>query len=249
MSESHGQLRLLITGPVLCGLMLAGMALDHRSDKTEADYADFHAKAAAAINGIPLTIGPWAGREEPLSKEELALLRPNAYRCIAFTDTRPAAAGEPTRRVLLLITQCRRAGNMDGHYPPTCYPSRGYAQVDAPTEGRGTTRTWQAGNRTLTGCEYFFERRLAGRVGRTAVYNFMVLPEQGVRPDMESVNASAEDYQQRYYGAAQFQLVFGGSLAQATPDARKQRDDAFAELIGPCSNVIATLCDGVNSHE
>ena len=184
-----------------------------------------------------------------MSKEELALLRPNAYRCISFTDTRPAPSGDAARRVLMLITQCRRAGNMDGHYPPTCYPSRGYAQVDAPSDGKGTLRTWHARNRTLTGCEYFFERRVQGRVGRTAVYNFMVLPEQGVRPDMESVNASAEDYQQRYYGAAQFQLVFGGNLAQATPEARQQRDEVFAELIGPCSNVITTLCDGVTTHE
>jgi hypothetical protein len=97
--------------------------------------------------------------------------------------------------------------------------------------------------------EYFFARHAQGRVGRSAVYNFMVLPEQGVRPDITSVNASAEDYQQRYYGAAQFQFVFGGGLAQATPEARRGRDEAFAELIGPCSGVIATLCDGVKSHE
>jgi hypothetical protein len=248
MSEPISQLRLLLTGPVLCGLMLAGIAIDHRADKSEADYEAFHLRAADAVGNIPLTIGAWAGREEPLSPEELRVLKPNAYRCIAFTDTRPVS-GQPARRVLFLLTQCRQAGNMEGHYPPNCYPSRGYAAVDGPGDGVGTERTWTAGNRTLTGVEYFFERRIQGRVNRTAVYNFMVLPEKGVRPDMESVNASAEDYQQRYYGAAQFQLVFGGPLALATPEARAERDAIFSELIGPCSNVITTLCDGVNSNE
>lgn len=248
MSEPLSQLRLLLTGPVLCGLMLVGIAVDHRGDKTAVDYEAFHLRAANAVNGIPLTIGAWAGREEPLSDEELRVLKPNAYRCIAYTDTRPII-NEPSRRVLFLVTQCRQASNMEGHYPPNCYPSRGFAAVDGPEEGAGNRRTWTAGNRTLTGVEYFFERRIQSRVNRTAVYNFMVLPEKGVRPDMESVNASAEDYQQRYYGAAQFQLVFGGDLAQATPQARAERDAIFEELIGPCSNVITTLCDGVNSNE
>ncbi|HEX8323133.1 MAG TPA: exosortase-associated EpsI family protein [Tepidisphaeraceae bacterium] len=245
MADPTNQLRLLLTGPVLCAVLLSAMVADNRHYRTEEDYADYHRRAASAINRIPLSVGPWIGREEPLSKEELGLLQPNAYRCVSFTDTRPTSTGEAPPQVLLLVAQCRRAGLMEGHYPPVCYPSRGYAQVN----GAGTNRQWTVGRQRIVGMEYFFERRAGGRVGRTCVYNFMVLPQQGIRPDMESVGASAEDYQQRYYGAAQFQLVFGGGLARATPEAREQRDAAFAELIGPCSGVIATLCDGVNTHE
>lgn len=250
MNDSSNQLRLLVTGPALCGLLLAGMTIDNRNYRTEVDYEDFHARAAAAIRRIPLSVGTWSGRDEPLSKDELALLRPNAYRCIAYTDTRLAEnPDEASPRVLLRVTQCKRAGLMEGHYPPNAYLAQGFTQVG----GRGNRRTWTVGRQRIEGTEYFFERqadsRADERAGRTCVYNFMVLPQQGVRPDIQSVSASAEDYQQRYYGAAQFQLVFGGRLARATPDAREERDRAFAELIGPCAGVIATLCDGVNSHE
>ncbi|MGC4031236.1 MAG: exosortase-associated EpsI family protein [Tepidisphaeraceae bacterium] len=245
MSDSFAQLRLLLTGPALCGLLLAGMAVDNRSFKAEGDFAEFHRRAADAVDDIPLTLGPWVGRGRELKPEELKLLQPNAYRFIDFTDTRPEAVGDPSRRVLFLVAQVRRAGLMEGHYPPNCYPAQGYSMVN----GTGDSRTWEIGGRTIVGMQYFFERRSGDRVGRSCVYNFMVLPGLGVRPDMESVNASAEDYQQRYYGAAQFQLVFGGSLARATTDAKRQRDAAFAELIGPCLGVIDTLCDGANSHE
>ena len=245
MSESNGQLRLLLTGPALCGLLLAGMMLDSRRHHDEAYYEPFHARAAAAIENIPDVAGDWVGEEKPLAAAETAMLKPNAYRCIAFKNTADIAAGRSPRQAWLVVVQCKRAGFMDGHYPPNCYESRGDKMID----GRGNPREWAVAGRKIDGMEYFFERHVQGRVGRNAVYNFMVLPEKGVRPDITSVNASAEDYQQRYYGAAQFQLVFGGTLASGSDEARRERDQAFLDLVGPCSNVISTLCDGVKPHE
>ncbi|MGN6506618.1 MAG: exosortase-associated EpsI family protein [Tepidisphaeraceae bacterium] len=249
MVEPQGQLRSLLTGPALTAVLLAGMVLEARRYHKEADFEPFHARAAAAINGIPLLIGPWMGHEEPLLKEERDVLKPNAYRCIAFSDTRAAALDDPSRRVLLMIAQCRRANDMEGHYPPNCYPARGYAMCDVPggtqdPDEPGLPRNWSIGGKTIPGMEYQFEHREAGRTIRTTVYNFMVLPEQGIKRDMKAINASAEDYQQRYYGAAQFQVVFGGSLAAPTAAARLERDAVFSELITPCTGVIRTLSEG-----
>jgi hypothetical protein len=95
--------------------------------------------------------------------------------------------------------------------------------------------------------EYQFERRDGSRVSRTTVYNFMVLPGQGICRDMKAITASAEDYQQRYYGAAQFQVVFASALAD--PAATAARDAVFAELITPCRDVIAMLSDGALEYE
>ncbi len=61
--------------------------------------------------------------------------------------------------------------------------------------------------------------------------------------DMKGVEKAAEDYQQRYYGAPQFQVVFHG-LASAD-QSRDERDAIFAALIGPNLNVIETLTSGV----
>ena len=251
MSDSTAQLRLLLTGPVVCALVLTGVMFDNRHYRSDADCENFHRRAKVAVEAIPLAIGPWVGRAETLRPDELDLLKPNAYRKIVFTDTRPEAVGDPSRQVRLLVDQCRWANNMSGHYPPVCYRAQGDEPCDtpanAPAARTGRDRWWTVDRVKLHGMEYFFSHRdpATGAESRTAVYDFMVLPQQGVRADMESVVASAEDYQQRYYGAAQFQLVFGGALADNTAVARTARDDVFDELMtGPCLGVVETLCDG-----
>lgn len=254
MNDSNGQLRLLVTGPAACALVLAGILIDNRRYHSDADYDAYHRRAKLAVEAIPTTVGPWVGTEKALSAEELALLQPNAYRYVTYHDTRPEAVGDPSRWVTLLVDQCRWANNMLGHYPPKCYPARGEKACcteDLPAGQTGRERVWKVNGVRIHGMEYFFERTdpLTRRPVRRAVYDFMALPQQGVRADMESVAGSAEDYQQRYYGAAQFQFVFGGDLAEATPQARAERDDAFTELIGKCSDAIKTLCDGKYDHE
>ena len=244
MFDQPSQLRSMILGPGLCGVLLCCMGLQGRQYRKEVDYSAFHTRAAAAINAIPLVLPPWMGHEgeaEALRPEERNLLKPNAYRCISFIDTRARALSDVSRQVVLLVDQCKLASDMSGHFPPKCYPSRGYLM----TGGTGLQHDWDIAGRRITGMEYQFERRDRGRVIRTTVYNFMVLPGQGVRRDMKAIDASAEDYQQRYYGAAQFQVVFGGTLAEPTTASRKERDAVFRELITPCSGVIRTLSDGV----
>lgn len=240
MADSPSYLRSLILGPLLCTGVLVAMSFENRSYRTEADFEPYHTRANAAIDSIPYVIAPWMGQEEPLNAEERRLLKPNAYRCIKFSDTRAVALADPSRMVLLMVAQTRRANDMDGHFPPVCYPSRGYSLVG----NEGTPRDWQVADKKIQGMEYQFERRVGTRLERTTVYNFMILPQQGIRRDMKAITASAEDYQQRYYGAAQFQVVFVLSLAEPSQAAREQRDQIFSELIAPCLGVIDTLSKG-----
>ncbi|MBC7782238.1 MAG: exosortase-associated EpsI family protein [Burkholderiales bacterium] len=242
MPESSSNIRSLLFGPALCTLLLLAMAFENRGYRGEADFEPFHVRAARAVNSIPLVIAPWMGQEEELREEERKLLKPNAYRCIAFADTRATALTDASRKVLLMVAQCKQARDMDGHYPPKCYPSRGYMKV-----GDEKRRKWTVAGKTVEGMEYRFERKEQGRVIRTTIYNFMVLPQQGICPDMKAVTAAAEDYEQQYYGATQFQVVFGGPLAEGS--RRDERDQAFAELIAPCLGVIRTLSDGAIQHE
>jgi hypothetical protein len=237
MSDTGGsQLRSLILGPVLCTAVLVGMSFENRRYVSETDLEPFHARAARAIDSIPLAIPPWMGSEIELGKEERQLLKPNAYRCIEYVDTRAAAITDPSRSVKMMVAECRRANHMAGHYPPNCYPAQGYMQAGE------LQRDWVVAGQTIAGTEYQFERREQGRIIRTCVYNFMVLPQQGIKRDMKAIYASAEDYQQRYFGAAQFQVLFYGPLADAS--ARDERDEIFAELITPCVGVIQTLSEG-----
>jgi hypothetical protein len=229
--------RQLLFGTVLCTALLVAMSFENRRYRSEDDFEPFHTRAAAAINSIPLVIGPWMGKEGALRSDELRLLRPNAYRCITFFDSRAEALTDNSRTVHLLLAQCKRAGDMENHWPPRCYPAMGYDLVGE------WPRKWIVEGQTVDGVEYHFERRDRGRIVRQTVYNFMVLPEKGIQPDMKAISASAEDYQQRYYGAAQIQVVFAGALADSV--AQGQRDGIFAELIAPCLGVIRTLSEGV----
>ncbi len=230
---------MLVSGPVLCTGLLLAMSLNNRQYRNEDDFEPFHTRAAIAINSIPVVIGPWMGKEGTLRSDELNLLKPNAYRCITFSDTRAEALTDPSRTVHLLIAQCKRANYMENHWPPNCYPSMGYMLIG------DTPREWTVAGQTVKGVEYQFERRDRGRIVRQTVYNFMVLPEKGIQPDMKAISSSAEDYQQRYYGAAQIQVVFAGGLAESL--ARGERDTIFAELITPCMGVIRTLSEGVTT--
>jgi hypothetical protein len=242
MSDSPLNFRSLLLGPGLCLAVLVAMAFEGRAYVSESDAEPFHQKAKAAVEKLPLVIPPWMGREIPLGADEARILAPNAYRCIEFADMQPSGLADPSRRVLLMVAQCRRTGQMIGHYPPECYPARGYMPVDLDQR-----RSWDVDGKLIIGTEYAFEKTHEGRVARTTIYNFMVLPDQGVRADMKAINESAEDYKQRYYGAAQFQVVFAGHLAEA--GHRAERDAVFTQLMRPCLGVIETLSDGATENE
>jgi hypothetical protein len=96
----------------------------------------------------------------------------------------------------------------------------------------------------IPGYEYQFTEVFQGQTARTTVYNFLIVPGRGIVRDMKGVEQAAEDYQQRYYGAAQFQVVFHGQ-ASAGERSREERDEIFATLMGPNIKLIETLTSGV----
>ena len=67
----------------------------------------------------------------------------------------------------------------------------------------------------------------------------MVVPGRGIVRDIQGVEEAAEDYQQRYYGAAQFQVVFQSSSSEQM--TREQRDEVFTTLMQPAVPVIRQL--------
>src|SRR5688500_10029440 len=104
MSDTGGsQLRSLILGPVLCTAVLVAMSCEERRYVAEPCREPFHARAARAIDSIPLAIPPWMGSEIPIGKEERELLKPNAYRCIEYVDTRAEAITDPSRSVKMMV--------------------------------------------------------------------------------------------------------------------------------------------------
>lgn len=243
------------TMPGISLLLLLGVWA-HQSNYASADaYEEYHERSRAAVMGLPTQVGHWMGREMPLPQPALDLLDPNALRNIRFTDYGPAGLEGPDQRVSLMIVQCKLARDMQGHYPPRCYPAQGARLLSA--EPRNWTVRDDQGVLTIPGMEYhFLEPDRGGRdlpagllategytLGRRrVVLSFLIVPGEAqpfVR-DMKGVNEAAEDYQQRHRGAAQVQVVFDPSWA--LPD-RGQRDAIAVELLSSALPALRVLAD------
>ncbi len=118
---------------------------------------------------------------------------------------------------------------MTGHYPPICYPSNGEKMLDS------RPFHLKAGDMWIDGTEYQFKAKRDQGCDRKSVYDFCVVPGRGIVPDITGVRAAAGDYQRRYFGAAQFQVVLDAD--QPT----EVRDDVFTTLIGSDAGIIPTL--------
>lgn len=234
MSPKWSNILLSFSAPLLTLGLLAGMVREHRTYLSEADFEPYHQRAAAAIDEFSRTrrsIGSWAGSQEEVIKEAQQLLKPNRILSLRYTDARSNYLLDPSRRVSLLIVQCKVSGDMVGHYPRNCYRSIGNEMVQA------TPRDWKIDDLTIPLTEYHFRRTENRRTYWTIVYNFMIVPGRGIVRDMEGVKAAAEDYQQRYYGAAQFQLVFHAPLEQS------ERDEIFTLFLRELMPTIRILQD------
>jgi hypothetical protein len=174
-------------------------------------------------------VGYWTGSDLETPKAAIKLLRTATILNRLYVDNTPTLSSRFDRRANLLIVQCRDSRDMLGHYPPVCYVAHGM------TIEHKAWKDWQVGDLTITGMEYHFVKSSGGQTYRQVVYNFLIVPGSGIVRDMEGVSAAAEDYQQRFYGAAQFQVVMDGELPP------EQRDEIFKTLIGADLSIIKTV--------
>jgi hypothetical protein len=235
---------LMVTPPMLSIGLLAGIAAERATHLKPKDVEPYHAAAKAAIDSVPYLIdgGRWTGTDEEIPVAAQKLLRPNAILSRRYSDNSPVTASDdvrPEHRLAsVLIVQCRDSRDMVGHWPPICYRAHG----DTIDEKYCGPRDWEVNGTIIPGYEYQFTKVFGGQTLRTVVYNFLIVPGRGIVRDMKGVEQAAEDYQQRYYGAAQFQVVFHAQ-ASAEP-SREQRDEIFATLMGPNIQLIETLTSG-----
>ena len=237
MTRRAFKLLSIVGAPVITLGLLGGIATEHRQYLKPADFEPYHVRAKAAIESLPSLIGSWSSRDadNEVPKEAQVLLKPNKILMRYYTDASVASMSR-FRQVSLLIVQCKLSGDMVGHFPPICYPSAGYELVSKQI------RDWKVGPITIPGMEYHFIKTFEGRPEETIIYNFFVVPTRGMARDIDGVKAAAEDYQQRYYGAAQFQLQFSSRVNGDLP--RRERDEIFTTLMEQAVPVIEQLNKG-----
>ena len=226
----------LVSIMMLIGIVAEAGAHIHPDDPRVVKY---QAACRQAINDIPFTlVGPtgtmWTGTKSEVATAATELLRPNTILSRQYVKQ-----GNSGIFATLLIVDCSDARDLQGHYPPRCYPAQGQK-----SEG-SEPRTWHLSGMDINGMEYKFSQ---GELGdEQVVYNFFITPRvPGVAVshkeldgvicrDMDDVYTSGEDYQRRYFGAAEFQVVMSGTMSA------EERDAAFIDLMTPIQNVIRTL--------
>jgi hypothetical protein len=230
----------VLIAPAACVLMLLGAGWVQRDLRSPDSFEPYHAKAKRAIEAIPTVMGTWRGDERKPEPAAQQLLRPNIIRSLVLSDDRVESLRGPKRSVFFTVVQCRRALDMLGHYPPRCYPAIG------DTFSSSREKSWDVDDGTsdrlsITGTEYEFDRIVEGTARRRIVYFFMVVPGKGIARDMKALEEAADDYQQRYYGAAQFQVVFDSIQGQELDPT--QRDETFVTLMREVAPAIRALKD------
>jgi hypothetical protein len=238
MSSRTRKFLLALLSPLMCCGVLYGIVSENRRYLKAEDFEPYHKRAKSAIESIPTIVGAWNGidADQDIPRQAQVLLKPNKLFCRRYSDMSLLSLTTPYRQATLLIVQCKQSEDMLGHYPRNCYPAQGHELVYAEPHD------WKIGDFTIPGTEYQFTLNKGGQQVRTTVYNFLVIPNEGICRDMDAVREAAADYQQRYYGAAQFQVVFS---APANADLSKQeRDEVFRTLMKPVVPVIKVLENG-----
>lgn len=229
--------------PALAVAMLLWAAHLTQAWPAQSDARPYHDRSRLAVTAIPLNIGRWSGKELKPQAVAVEMLRPNVIRTIEFTDPSVAAIRRPEHRVWLNIVQCRYAADMLGHEPARCYPSYGDVAIYSRRREWTIPAAQVAGASTMiSGTEYRFERTVDGKSYRRVVYNFMIAPGRGIVSDMKELEKAAEDYQRRYHGAAQVQVVFASLAGQELGEA--ERDEVFSTLMQASLPAVEVLKSG-----
>jgi hypothetical protein len=215
--------------PLLCLGLLGGMLIEQETHVTPEDAEPYHERARLAVadsSQFPIVVGNWVSRDEPTIEAAERLLRPNVIITRRFLEPHSG------RSASLMIVQTRDTRDMEGHYPPVCYPSHGMVEVYRERQ------QWRIGSLDIDGVEYHFERTAGGQAERQAIYNFMILPRTGITSDMRGLNRAAKNHQLRYFGAAQVQVLMPADWP------KEQRDEIFTTLITATEPILLTLLDG-----
>jgi hypothetical protein len=105
------------------------------------------------------------------------------------------------------LIQCPDVRDLVRHYPSICYPARAMVEtMRRPLE-------WTIDGLPMHATEYLFESNDFRQANTTNVYHFILLPNGSITGD-PGVMKKQVPLQNRFYGAAQVQIVFTGTAIE-----------------------------------
>jgi hypothetical protein len=225
-SNPHPRDRALL---VLSLVLLTGAGLDRLTMRPSRLATAYHARVRAVFDAMPLDLDPWHGTIVPEPADAIDMLKPNVLLSRVYQD--PSTG----RSATFLLVQCSDVRDLNSHYPPICYPNQGLKQL----EDRRRQFQWKVAGTEFYGTEYSFESATLQDSRLTVVYNFMVLPDGRILPDMDEVKKLLS-LDRRYFGMAQIQIVFDGKVPSGL------REDTAKALIQAHMKLIDVIRKGAN---
>jgi hypothetical protein len=193
----------ILAPAALTVMLMAGVVIEQPQRTPPATVEPYHAELRAMADGFQHEADQWISEKVELPQAAVALLSPN----FSFSRLYTHASSGTVARVIMV--QCRDARDMLGHYPPVCYPGQGWMlQEKFP-------RHWSVPPLEINGMEYQFQNRVVGESKRLTVSNFLILPNGRFTNEMRDVRDLAAHFPERYFGAAQMQLIVDSSLPAA----------------------------------
>jgi hypothetical protein len=213
---------------VVAAVLLVTVALSQRVSIDQGAVEAYHARMKEVIESMPIDRGGWRSSEVPIPPSATKLLRPNA---IIAREYRTQDRGGLSATIL--IVQCADIRDMQGHYPPNCYPAHGWSSGEQSSD---------ASFGPLDAVRYEFRRSTGSEEKGITVYNLFVLPSGAVTHSMDAVSKAGADYVVRPYGAAQLQVVIDSGVA------REQHAWMLDEMFDIARPVVESLLAGADAH-
>jgi hypothetical protein len=183
----------------MCAVFMLIGAAKSRLERPDPHQAEpYHARVRTVAHEIPISSGDWSGLDVPVPATAVDQLRPNI---LISRQLRNVVDGTT---VGLLLVQSRDVRDLAPHYPPVCYPGQGL------TLTKQEPIVLQVDNLQIPATRYTFESNSFQADGALQVDDFMILPDGRFQPDMKGMDRRI-GADQRYFGAAQIQLVHRGS--------------------------------------
>lgn len=216
-----------LSAPLVAVLMLSGIGYYNSTLPTPDDVTEYHRKIAELVTEIPREIEAdgqhWIGKDSPVQPAAIQILKPNIIISRQYIDQ-----NNDSRGFGLLLVHCRDARDMQGHYPPVCYPNNGMKEIER------NKITFPLMGKDVAGMEYLFRQELPGQIHDKWVINLILLPDGTFARTNGELIKQAADYLNRFYGAAQVQFTFDKNLRmQWEEHEREEVIEFFAHYLEP----------------
>lgn len=187
-------------------------------------------EVAIIFRDAPYRIGDWVGEDIPVPTAAIEILRPNAILSRKFGRL---DGGEPAD---LIIVHCSDARDMQGHYPPNCYPANGWNELD--TNDRQDYELSIDGKDIQIRVYHFKMIDGWGSERNTRVINFFILPNGEFTCEISAIGSIVSRLSLSVQGVAQVQIVTSGDIPL------DKSIKAAEELLSGLSSVMTILSQG-----